>query len=180
MKMNTMCLTLVLLSCIACAEEAPPTSESQPAYEPPAVAESGGEASFFVDGRAQAFDYQDRSMSAYYRHASVVHFQPAPGATKWLAISLVQVDLKILQYPIDLPGPRDLNNPASFTGTMASIGIGYIDSDGNEWAGPGTIYLESFDEDGNLTGSFDKVTIPHTDKTLAPITLSNGKFKAKL
>ncbi len=154
--------------------------ESQPTDEPPVVVKAGGKASFHVNGEAQEFDYQDRSNSLYYKQASVVHFQPEPGATEWLAINLMQVDLKILQYPIDLPLPRDLKNPTSLTGTMATIGIGFIDSDGNEWAGPGTVRLESFDEDGILTGSFDDVTIPHTDKTLAPITLSNGRFEAKL
>lgn len=174
------CLTFVLLSCVACGEEAPTIAESQPVSEPAAVVASGGEATFQVNGVAKHFNFQDRGKSSYYKQASVVHFQPESGAAEWLAISLIQVDLKILQYPTDLPLPRDLKNPMSLAGTMASVGIGYIDSDGNEWAGPGTVHLESFDEDGKLTGSFDEVQIPHTGKTLAPVTLSNGRFEADL
>jgi hypothetical protein len=180
MRVNTVCLTLVLLSRIACGDETQPITESQSIDETPVVAEPGGKASFGVNGEAQEFEYQDRSKSSYYKQASVVHFKPEPGAAEWLAISLIQVDLRILEYPIDLPLPRDLKNPSSLNGTMATVGIGYIDSDGNEWAGPGILHLESFDENGNLIGSFDNVTIPHVDKILPPITLSNGEFTANL
>lgn len=180
MRIKTPSLTLVLLSCIACSEETPPISESQPSDEPPVVVESAGAASFVLDGEPRKFEHQDRDNSIYYKLSSAVEFQPQAGASETLMIRFAQVDLKIIEYPIDLPLPRDLTNPTSLTGTMATIGFGYVDSDGNEWAGPGTVRLESFDEDGNLIGSFDGVQIPHTDNTLAPITLSNGQFKAGL
>lgn len=63
---------------------------------------------------------------------------------------------------------------------MASVGFGYIDEQGREWAGPGQINIESFGSDGVLEGTFADVSLPHTDKQLPNVNLANGHVIAQI
>jgi len=62
---------------------------------------------------------------------------------------------------------------------MASVGFGYINTDGVEWAGPGKIWIESM-EGGLLQGSFDQVLLPHTEQELPAVTLNGGVFRVRI
>ena len=63
---------------------------------------------------------------------------------------------------------------------MASVGFTYTDADGNEWAGPATVQVESLSRDGVLHGTFDGVKLPATDKERPEITLGNGSFRVRI
>jgi hypothetical protein len=49
-----------------------------------------------------------------------------------------------------------------------------------EHAGPGKVHVGSFGDDGVITGTFDGVTLPHTEKTLPDLTLDAGHFSARV
>ena len=89
------------------------------------------------------------------------------------------IDLKALETPTELPLPKNTGQPLSPMAAMASVGFSYTDAEGNEWAGPATLTLSSFEE-GTISGTFSEVTLPHTDGTLPDITLSTGSFEALL
>ena len=63
---------------------------------------------------------------------------------------------------------------------MASVGFSYIDEAGREWAGPGRLRIEAFGRDGVVTGSFTDISLPHTGKQLANVTLHDGTFRARI
>lgn len=151
-----------------------------PAGTAPAQEVTSG-AAFEIDGTEYRFEHVSEADSYYARIASQLQARPAAGSTERLHVTFLQVDLKQLDYPIALPpGERDLSNPMDVTGPMATIGFGFIDSEGQEWAGPGRIHLEAFDNEGTLQGTFDDVTLPHVDDELPDITLENGTFRGRI
>lgn len=137
-------------------------------------------AAFEIDGTEYRFEHVSETDSFYSRLSSKLQAGSAADSTERLFITFLQVDLKQLDPPVDLPGERDFSNPADMTGPMASIGFGFIDSEGQEWAGPGTVHIEAFDSDGILQGTFDDVTLPHVDGELPDITLENGAFRGRI
>lgn len=63
---------------------------------------------------------------------------------------------------------------------MAGVGFSYRTEDGVEWAGPGKVWIGRFGRDGVIVGSFDDVSLPHTEKQLPNITLTAGTFRAPI
>ncbi len=141
---------------------------------------SAGSVVFAVNGEAKSFDYLPKSGCAYNPLASTVKALPEAGSTESFAITFMAIDLKKLGYPADLPLPKDPSRPMSAMAAMATVGFGYIDGNGNEWAGPGSIHIDSFDNSGVVRGTFDEVKLPHTDEKLPDITLTGGAFSARI
>ena len=163
------------------SESANPTDAAamQPANSKPEES-SVGSVSFVVNGNEKSFEYLPKSASLYNPLASTLRAHPESGSTESLAIHFMSVDLKKLDFPADLPAPKDLSQPMDPMAAMANVGFGYIDPDGVEWAGPGKLRVDSFGADGVIEGTFDQVTLPHTDKEHPDITLTGGTFRARI
>lgn len=178
--------TLILASgLIACGGETAstvdeaPQASSEPAEDSSPAAVSVGEISFSVDGEAKTFGYAPEDENKYVKLASTVVAQPAAGSTERLAITFLSLDLKSFEFPMDLPAPRDPSSPNPMA-AMANVGFSYTAPDGSEWAGPGKIHVESLDSEGVLSGTFNDVTLPDTDKQKPNAVLNSGSFRVKL
>lgn len=142
--------------------------------------QSIGSVSLAVDGAEKSFDYLPESGSMYTKLSSSIAAHPESGSKEMLTITFFSIDLKEHEYPADLPLPKNAGKPMSPMAAMASVGFSYIDADGVEWAGPGKVRVESFDGTGVIQGTFDQVTLPHTDKEHPDITLTAGTFRARI
>jgi len=139
-----------------------------------------GSVTLSVDGNEKSLGYLPKSGGTYTPLASSIRAHSEAGSTESLAIHFMSIDLKKLTYPTQLPLPKDPSKPMDPMSAMASVGFGYINAEGVEWAGPGKIQIEFFDNDGTIRGTFDQVSLPHTDKELPNITLSGGTFSARI
>ena len=139
-----------------------------------------GSMAFTVEGDEKSFDYLPKSGGYYTKMASNIRAYREAGATETLFITFMSFDLKKLNYPTQLPLPKDMTKPIDIMAAMASVGFGYINTEGVEWAGPGKVQVESFSKDGVVRGTFDQVSLPHTDSDLPNITLTNGSFTARI
>jgi hypothetical protein len=181
-------VTILLLAACGGGQGEPPAENAaaggEPAVspsEPPGDPErSVGTMRFTVDGVEIRFDHLADSENVYVPLSSIVRAQPAPGATEALQITFLSLDLKKHSYPTELPQPKDLTGGLSPMEAMASVGFSYVDAAGDEWAGPGKVRIESFGNDGVLRGSFDQVTIPHTDGQKPEVTLGSGDFRVEI
>lgn len=182
-------LALVLIACggeesSATAAADKPAVVDEPAVTSPAKGASDessvGSVTFTVAGNEKSFDHLPESGSTYMRLASTIVAHPAAGSTEMFTINFMAIDLKEQTYPAELPAPKDFSEPMSATAAMAAVGFGYVDADGVEWAGPGKIRVESFDSDGVVQGTFDQVTLPHTDNEHPDVTLTGGTFRARI
>ena len=135
---------------------------------------------FTVDGSPKTFEHLPESGSYYSSLASSIRAHPESGSTESLTINFMSIDLKAHTYPGELPAPKDPGQPMSPSAAMASVGSSYVDPEGLEWAGPGKVRVESFGNDGVIRGTFDDVSLPHTDKEHPNITLSGGVFSARI
>jgi hypothetical protein len=151
-------------------------AESAPAATTTSAQVSGavGRVTFTVDGRSLAFDHLPAGASYYTPLASALSAKPGPDSPETLTIIFMSMDLRALEYPAELPD-RD-RFPAM---AAATIGFGYIDATGQEWAGPGRIHVESFDG-STLVARFSNVSLPHTDKARPDIVLGDGEVRAAL
>jgi len=149
---------------------------SAPAAQEPSV----GATSFTVDTRPKRFDSMPDDHNNYTPLASTLMARPSGGPGEQLMITFGSMDLKKLTYPVELPRPRKAGQAFDPLTAMAMVGFSYRDETGREWAGPGRIRLESFGRDGVVTGTFSGVSLPHTEKKLPNITLTDGAFKARL
>lgn len=176
---------LVLAGCGNGAEpgtgESPPAAPAERAERAEQVSpeSAAGHLTFVLSGEPRRFDYLPGDRNTFSRYGSTVTAKPSASAKEILSITFLSIDLGELEYPATLPPTKDLSQPISASLAMASVGFSYIDDAGNEWAGPGALRLESF-EDGLLSGSFDRASIPHTDKTLPDIELAEGSFSVQL
>lgn len=203
MNLNELALTAqrsvfvgMTLLCVACNDTAPTSSTDDLPAEPTELIElaeptevaaptqiaetdqsnSNPQIAFSINGQEMQFDYLAADESAFTPYASSIKARPAEDSAESLTILFLSADLSKLDYPIELPVRQGGSNSIL---QMATIGFGYIDDEGNEWAGPGKVTLDSF-EAGTLTGSFGSVKLPHTEKTLADIMIGNGYFQAQL
>lgn len=151
-----------------------------PANKDTSDSSSLGKITFTIDGQEMSFDYMPESECRYHRLASSMWAYPAAGAKESVAIHFMSIDLKGLSYPAALPPSKDLTKPMDAMAAMASVGFGYINAEGVEWAGSGKIYIESFDKDGTLQGTFDGVSLPHTDRELPNVLLTDGTFRVRI
>ena len=145
-----------------------------------AAPEATGHVRFTVDGASKDFDFIVPEHTFYNRLASKIHAQPSRDSREAATIIFSNVDLAELDYPVDLPLPRDARDPSKPMMAMIMIGFGYIDQEGTEWAGPGRVRIDSFLADGTISGSFTGVSLPHTEKQLPNIVLDDGHFTAGL
>lgn len=139
-----------------------------------------GGASFTVDGSLLQFDALPEGHNYYTSMASQVTARPRVDAAEQLSITFASMDLRQLQYPVQLPGPRQAGTLFDPLATMAGVGFSYRTEDGREWAGPGNVRIAQFGRDGVIVGSFTDVTLPHTDRQLPDISLSDGTFRARI
>lgn len=137
-------------------------------------------ATFLVDGQQKRFEHLPPGHNSYTRMGSTVTVMAAAGATAKLTINFPAIDLGSLQLPVELPLPRGARAPGNPLAALASVGFGYVDASGQEWAGPGRVRLEAFGADGMLEGRFSAVSIPHTGKRLSNIALDQGRFRVRL
>ena len=149
----------------------PPMQSTAPVTQGLVTFESGGE--------ARRFDYLPAGHNTYTPMGSTLHAAPEENGTEQFRITLLAIDLKSLELPTVLPLPKRTGQPMSPMAAMASVGFSYIDPDGNEWAGPVTITVTSFEE-GLIRGTFSEAKLPHTEKVLPDAFLTNGSFEAKL
>lgn len=115
----------------------------------------------------------------FSRYGSTLTARPSVAAPETLTITFLSIDLGDLELPAELPPAKDITQPMSPTLAMASVGFSYVDGGGSEWAGPGTLRVESF-SDGRISGSFQAVSLPHVDGALEPVELADGTFSAQL
>ncbi len=182
--------TAILLgACGGGQTQADPEADEAIATEPPPASQTGqdaaedatpGTVAFTADGEEMSFDYLPESEVRYHHLGSSIWAYPEAGSTESFAIHFMSIDLKTLTYPTDLPLPKDPSQPFDPMAAMASVGFGYINAEGVEWAGPGKIQIESFGADGVMRGSFDQVSLPHTDNELPNITVTGGNFHVRI
>ena len=149
----------------------------------PTAADDGtlqGALEFTADGERKSFGHIPKGNSYYTNMASQVNFYPGSGSTEYLSLTIMGADLKALEYPIELPLPRDGSVPVTMANRGATIGLSYINAEGTEWSAPATVRFESFSRDGVLTGSFQNQSIRNVGKQLPDITLDAGSFTAQV
>lgn len=182
-------LTLILTACGGSQSEATPEPDqaAAPASAPEAQADQSasdeatpGSVTVMIDGAKKSFGYLPESENTYVRLASTIRAYTETGSIEQFSINFMSIDLKELTYPTELPLPKDLSKPMDAMSAMASVGFGYVNADGMEWAGLGKIQVESFDRDGTLRGTFDQISLPHTDSEQPNIVLTGGAFSAKI
>lgn len=180
--------TVILVS-TACGRGQPEATTDPDEPATPAAAQAGqstaeepteGSAAFTVDGSEKSLGFLPKSACVYTPRASTMRAHSEADSTESLAIHFMSIDLKKLTYPTELPLPKDPSQPMDPMAAMASVGFGYINAEGVEWAGPGKITIESFDNDGTLRGTFDQISLPHTDKEHPNILLTGGTFAARI
>ena len=135
---------------------------------------------FTVDGLSKQFDDLPAAENRYMKISSTIKARPAPGSKEGLTINFLSIDLRALTYPVDVPLPRDFSKAMSPMAAMATVGFIYIDEQGREWAGPGSIRIDSFGADGVLAGTFTNVSIPHVDKKLPNVLLTAGSVRVRI
>lgn len=145
-----------------------------------AVADSVGELTFTVDGEPKRFGYVPESQTSCTPYASSFVAFPEEASAEHLSITFLSINLKKLSYPTDLPQPKDFSKPMDPLAAMANVGFSYVDPQGLEWAGPARLRIESFGNDGVIRGTFDGVTLRHTDKERPDLDLGGGSFTVQL
>lgn len=159
------------------AEGSPPATQAAATSAEPA---SAGTVGFTVDGRAKRYDSLPDGDNNYTPLGSTIRAVPSAGGREHLMITFMAIDLRKLTYPVELPLARKPGQPLDPMAAMASVGFSYLDENGREWAGPGRLHLEVFGRDGVVTGSFTGVSLPHTEKTLPNVMLTDGTFRARI
>lgn len=152
-----------------------PSARADARQSATAVAE--GSVSFRVDGELIELDFLPADANLYMKVASSVVAKRGPGEPEQLTVSFISTDLRAHDIPGEFP-PAGAGS--SVQTAMQLVGFSYTDPTGEEWAGPARVHVESFDDDGVLTATFDDVTLPHTDKELPDITLTDGRIRATL
>jgi hypothetical protein len=139
-----------------------------------------GRVSFVVNGQPRTFSYLPADHNYYLQVSSSFRAYPEAGATEQFGLTFLSLDLKQFSYPAELPPPREPGKPMDMRMAMASVGFIYVDENGMEWAGPASVTIESFDENGTLLGSFGEVRLPQVDDQSPDIVLSEGQFSVGL
>lgn len=145
--------------------------------EESAAAVAEGTVSFQVDGRPVELDFLPDDANYYMRAAAAVLAKRDRDEPEQFMLIFMSTDLRAHDIPGEFP-PEGVGS--SIQTAMQSVAFSYIDSAGQEWAGPGRVHVESFTDDGVLTATFDAVTLPHTDRELPDITLTDGRVRATL
>lgn len=153
------------------------SSDASSALPPDDAARIEGEVSFQVEGRAITLDYLPEGNNYYMRAAASVLARSGPEEEEQFMLVFMSTDLRAHDIPGEFP-PQ--SSGSSIATAMQSVGFSYIDPTGEEWAGPGRVFVESFSDAGVLTASFESVTIPHTDRERPDLTLTNGRIRAWL
>ena len=141
---------------------APAVRSSNPSIVQAATA---GIVSFTVDGSAQQFDALPDGHNYYTQLASQITARPSIDAAEQLSITFASIDLRQVEFPAELPGPRLAGTRLDPLAAMA---------------GPGRVRIDRYGRDGVIVGSFTDVSLPHTEKRLPNITLTAGSFRARI
>lgn len=169
-----------------CTDEAPPSVTEASAGPPPdsspaaTATRDRGAITVSINGDEKIFDDILADNTYYTQLASQVTAGTAGEATARLQMTFSMLNLRDFDYPVNLPPPKDFTNPMDPMTAGAVVGFSYIDPDGTEWAGPGNVRVESYGSDGVLSGSFSDVTLPHTDKQLPNVLLTDGTFRVRI
>jgi hypothetical protein len=167
-------------------------SDADPAATPASAQEGGaqttqvtqttsvGTIAFTIEGDEKRFDYLPASGNHYSPLASSVMAKASAESNDTLTITFMAIDLTKLNYPIELPLPKTVGQNVDPMAAMANVAFIYIDKAGTEWSGPGKVTVESFSADGRIAGTFKNVSVPHTDKELPNVILTNGSFRAEI
>jgi hypothetical protein len=158
-------------------ESAPASAVAQSSAQ---ATQSAGRVAFTVNGESRTFEHLPADHNRYTPLASTITARPSDGAREQLSITFLSIDLKKQQYPTQLPPARGRGAGANPLAAMANVGLSYIDAGGREWAGPGQVRVDLFGPDGIIVGTFADVTLPHTDKSLPEITLTDGTFSVRI
>lgn len=166
------------------ADEPPPVAEAvrNPVSTAPAAqaATIEGSITVSINGAEMVFDNVLADHTYSTGLASQITAAASAEPNTRFRITFASLNLRNLDYPADLPPPRDFAKPMDPMLAGAMVGYGYIDAKGTEWAGPGKIRVESFESDGIITGSFTDVPIPHTQKELPDAVLTDGTFRVRI
>ncbi len=144
------------------------------------VTQSAGRVGFAVNGESRSFDHLPEGDNKYTPLASTITARPSDGAREQLSITVLSIDLKKQQYPTQLPPARGSGPGLNPLAAMANVGLSYIDASGREWAGPGRVRVDQFGSDGIIVGAFTDVRLPHTDKSLPDVMLTDGTFRVRI
>ncbi len=185
-----MALALLAAACGRDSGDAVPDARVETAPPPPAAAvptparavpeATPGGTAFSVDGRAMRFDALPSGHNYYTPMASQVTARPRADAVEQLSITFAAMDLLKLEFPAEVPRPRMPSTPLDPLSAMAGVGFSYRTEDGVEWAGPGRVHIDRFGPDGVIEGRFDGVSLPHTEKQLPNVMLTDGSFRARI
>lgn len=135
-----------------------------------------GRVEFRVDGEPQAFDWVVADETFNMGAGAALVVKPDASATEAFRVTFLSIDLRDHEYPGELP-PEEAGT--SIQTAMMQVGFSYTDAEGQEWAGPARIHVESFDG-GILVATFDDVTLPHTDDALPAITVGEGSVRVRM
>ncbi len=165
-------------------DEPPPVAEAvpDPVSTAPAARAATGEGSITasINGTKLTFDNVLADHTYSTGLASQIIATASAEDNPRFRITFASLNLRNLDYPVDLPPPKDFSKPMDPMQAGAMVGFGYTDANGTEWAGPGEIRVESFESDGMITGSFSNVSIPHTQKELPDAVLTDGTFRVRI
>lgn len=162
----------------AVKEAAPgPTAPAAAPVSPQAIP---GGAAFSVDGSARQYDALPDGHNYYTPLASQITARPTVDAAEQLTITFASIDLRKLEYPADLPGPKQAGTLLDPLAAMAGVGFSYRTEDGREWAGPGRVRIDRYGRDGMIEVRFTDVSLPHTEKHLPDVTLTSGTLRARI
>jgi hypothetical protein len=158
---------------------AQPSESSDPgsARPPGDPARVQGEVSFQVDGRAVTLAYLPEGNNDCMRAATSVLARSGPEGEEQFMLVFMSTDLRAHDIPGEFP-PQ--SSGSSIATAMQSVGFSCIDPTGEEWAGPGRDFVESFSDVGVITASLESVTIPHTNRERPDLTLTHGRIRASL
>lgn len=160
-------------------ESTSPVPAAIPAATTAGDAAPGG-ASFSIDGKVLRFEALPEGHNYYTSMASQVTARPRVDAVEQLTITFMSLDLRQLEYPAELPRPKGSGTQLDPMAAMAGVGLSYRTEDGREWAGPGRVRIDRFGGDGVIVGSFTDVRLPHTDRQLPDVTITDGRFHARI
>ncbi len=153
---------------MAASLEAPPVARTVPDPVSTAPAASAatveGRITASINGSEMIFDNVLADHTYCTGLASQIMVGASADAGPRFRITFASLNLRNLDYPVDLPPPKDFSKPMDPMLAGATVGFGYTDAKGTEWAGPGNIRVASFESDGIITGRFSDVSIPHTQK----------------
>ena len=188
-------VVMAALFLAACGEDSEPTAAPQNSGQTPSVASASldqlgrtpsnnrieGGVSFLLDGESKSLPHIPADRAFYMNLASQVTFHAAEGSTESLMLNIMGVDLKALDYPVELPQKLAPGESMTMANRPATVGWAYMAEDGEEWTtGTAVVRLEGFSSDGVLSATFPETVLRNGGGNPPEISLAEGEFEVRL